>query len=126
MTIATPFESLLEEAVALKLQLEDFRSATYHIVSYQHENETYNFVASFDLEAMDFTYTLCNADFANIRTIDQVPPEVLAQYGIFVNNMQEYKKGGENAYAQNTVKSNPNVLPRRHVDEPVDDSDYAL
>ena len=107
-------QETLFQALELRASIDDLRSATYTVVQYQDpKGPMYMFVASFDLDAMQYVYTLADANFIEVKGFSQVGPEVVANFGKFVDAMLAYTKGAPHPYADNIVKDNPEVVPVR-------------
>lgn len=104
---------MVAKALELKAQVEEFRSATYTVVHFQDPSgPTYCFVAAFDLDSLGYGYTLTDANFIEIKAIQQVKADVIAAFGNFVSKMQAYSRGEiQHPFAKNVVAENPDVVP---------------
>lgn len=106
-------QQMVATALELQAQIEEFRSATYTVFHFQDPSgPMYCFVAAFDLNTMGYGYTLTDANFIELKGIQQVSPDVLAAFGDFIAKMQSYTRGEiPHPFAKNIVAEDPSVVP---------------
>lgn len=104
-------QEVLHRALELKAEIEDLRSATYIVDQFTDSNGTaVMFIAAFDMDSLSFSYTVTDPNFIEIKGIGQISPETAAAYGVFVQNMLNYEKGGEHPYKDKLAAFNPEII----------------
>lgn len=128
-------QEVLKQALELKATIEDLRSGTYIVDQFTDRNQTpYMFIAAFDMDTMDYSYTITDANFMDIKGLQQVSPETIGAFGVFVTNMMAYVAGGEHPYADKLAAYQPEIInPLDSIkeqefpnDREVDDSEAQL
>lgn len=123
------FLDVLNHARALQSEIEEFRSSTYTVVSYDLGDRRFLFIASFDFQAMDYHYTLTDAEGVQLRGFDQAPAAVLAEYGLFISAMRRYVNGeSEHPFQrQIVVNGGADVIPQKRpkAPGPIDDHQFT-
>lgn len=105
------YQELITQALELRAQIDDLRSASYTVVEYLEDSgPTYMFVASFDLERMEYQYAVVDANWIEVKTLGQIKPLTHAAFGDFITKMNEYVKGGPHPYKENIVGNNPDAI----------------
>lgn len=104
-------QEVLRQALELKATIEDLRSSTYIVDRFTDRNMTpYMFIAAFDMDTMDYSYTITDANFVEIKGIQQASPDTLAAFGVFITNMMAYVAGGEHPYADKLAAFQPEII----------------
>lgn len=128
-------QEVLKQALELRVSIEDLKSATYIVYNFTDENGTpYMFIAAFDMDAMEYSYTIADANFIEIKGIQQTSPETIVAFGEFIKNMRLYIAGGEHPYADKLAAFQPNILSPHDAlrdsefqdDRDIDDSEAQL
>lgn len=129
-------QEVLHKALELRAQIEDLRSATYIVDNFTDSlGQQFMFIAAFDMDAMEYSYTITDPNFIEIKGIQQANPEAMVAYGTFISNMMQYVAGGEHPYADKLAAYQPDLvkspLDELHdaqfpTDRDVDDSEAQL
>ncbi len=130
------FQEIITQALNLRVQLDDLRSATYTVVTFEETSgPTFLFIASFNIETMNFHYAITDANWIEVKTLSQLQPETLAAYGDFVSKMIAFTKGEPHPYKDNIVGNNSEAVKSPHDmakatafvdDSNIDDSEASL
>lgn len=122
------FNDLMVEAVQLKEKLEEFRSATYFMESFESTSgRGYMFIAYFDIDSMDFNFALNTSELSPVLKLDSIPYDTVIAYGEFIKTFTDYKNGSP--LAKDSVKSNTVALDQTESElssHIVEDEDYEL
>lgn len=128
-------QEVLKQALELRAAIDDLRSSTYIVVNFNDDNQTpYMFIASFDMDAMEYVFNITDANFIEVKGISQTSPETIVAFGDFIKNMRAYVAGGEHPYADKLAAYQPNIVnPMDELkdqefpsDREVDDSEAQL
>lgn len=127
-------QEILHQALELKAQIEDLKSATYIVENFTDSHGTpYMFIASFSMNTLEYTYQITDANFVEIKGVSQARPETMVAYGEFVGNMIKYVAGGEHPYADKRAGYNPEIIKPHDLmqqvfesDQDIDDSEASL
>lgn len=123
------FQDILNHARTLHSQIEEFRSSTYTVVAYDVHDTRFLFIASFDFQTMDYHYTLTDPSGIQLRGFEQVPAEVIAEYGMFISAMRRFANGEiEHPYQRQIVANGgADVIPQKrpHAHGPIDDHQFT-
>lgn len=128
-------QEVLKQALELRASIDDLRSSTYIVVNFTDDNQTpYMFIASFDMDAMEYAYNVTDANFIEIKGISQTSPETIVAFGEFIKNMREYIAGGPHPYTDKLAAHQPNIInpmdelknTQFESDRDVDDSEAQL
>lgn len=104
-------QEVLKQALELRAAIEDLRSSTYIVFNYTDDNATpHMFIAAFDMDAMSYSYTITDANFIEVKGIQQTSPETIVAFGEFIKNMRAYVDGGPHPYADKLAAHQPNIV----------------
>lgn len=104
-------QEVLKQALELRVAIDDLRSATYIVDNFTDENQTpYMFIASFDMDAMEYSFNITDANFIEVKGVQQASPETIVAFGVFIANMRKYVAGGEHPYADKLAVYQPNIV----------------
>jgi hypothetical protein len=127
-------QEILHQALELRAQIEDLKSATYIVDNFEDSHGTpYMFIASFSLTTLEYAYQITDGNFVEIKGISHARPETMAAYGEFVSAMMKYVAGGEHPYTDKLAGFAPEVIKPHDTmqqvfedDQNVDDSEASL
>lgn len=126
------YSELVAEANTLRSQIDELRSAAYITVECTHENTSFFFIASFDVEECAYKYDITDAGFVEIKGLAQLPAPVLVEYGRFVDHIIKFTEGHPLKYHTSTeikplsVAELAKRTQTRMSEDDIDDTDAEL
>ena len=109
------YQETVKQALELKVQIEDLRSATYTVVRFDDpRGGVYMFIASFNIDSVSYGFALTDPNWVEIKAMNTVSPETIAAFGKFVDAMLAYTKGGPHPYPADIAKENPPHIMSPH------------
>lgn len=101
------YEELKKTAIRLKAELEELRSAAYITVECKYEDEVFYFIASYNIDTLEYEFNVTDGAFTEIRAFAQLPSRVLAEYGRFVETTLAYTMTEEEVEAKSAAPVQP-------------------
>ena len=130
------YQETIQQALELKVQIEDLRSSTYTVVRYDDpRGSVYMFIASFEIDTLSYGFAITDPNWVEIKAMSTLHPETMAAYGKFIDAMLAYTKGEPHPYPADVARENPPHIMTPHEvasagintdDRHVDDSEAEL
>lgn len=91
-----PFSEILQQAQAHSLALTKVQDEAVFYFVQQNGDHVYTFVSTLDVKRgeVEIVYEVTKDNYP-VHTLKELPTEIMASYGMFIANVEEWKNGGE-------------------------------
>ena len=127
------YDELKTTAQRLKAELEELRSAAYLTVECQYQGEVFYFIASYNIDALEYEFNVTDKAFTELKAFAQLPPVVISEYGKFIEATLAYALTESEAATQQSSPVSPlsvaemaDRVAQLNTEEELDDSEAEL